>query len=201
MMSMLSRIAIGASTAALVLAAVVAPVTAVGAAPPACGNADLKASYKATDAAMSHRYGKIVLKNISGHRCTLAGYGGVSYVGGGNGTQVGAPADRVPGNEDTVVLQPGDKAKSTISETVAGVYSHERVQADRRRRLPRLRAERHRLAVHPAPHHRLQELRRAPDESPALPLTEPPSQAVRRASGRSRARRGRGRRTPSTSGR
>lgn len=122
-MSMLSRIAIGAITTALVLAAAVAPVTAVGAAPPACGNADLTASYKATDAAMSHRYGKIVLKNISGHSCKLAGYGGVSYVGGGNGTQVGAPADRVPGNEDTVVLQPGDKAKSKISETVAGVYS------------------------------------------------------------------------------
>ena len=117
-----TTVAIGASAAALVLAAVVVPVTAVGAAPPACGNADLKASYKATDAAMSHRNGKIVVKNISGHRCTIAGYGGVSYVGGGNGTQVGAPADRVPGNEDTVVLQPGDKAKSPISETVAGVY-------------------------------------------------------------------------------
>lgn len=122
-MRMLSTTAIGASAAALVLAAAVAvPVSAAGEAPPACGNADLKASYKATDAAMSHRYGKIVVKNISGHSCTIAGYGGVSYVGGGNGTQVGAPADRVPGNEDTVVLTPGDKAKSPISETVAGVY-------------------------------------------------------------------------------
>ena len=121
---MVKRSAIGAVAAGLALAASLVPVTTVSAAaPPQCSNADLKASYKATDAATGHFYGKIILKNVSSKPCKTGGYGGLSYVGDGNGTQIGAPADRTPGTEKTITLQPGDKVKSKITEVDAGVFS------------------------------------------------------------------------------
>lgn len=93
---------------------------------PACGNSDLKAGYHAHDAAMSHRYGRIVLTNMSDHRCATGGYGGLSYVGGGDGTQIGAAADRDGGAVRTIVLEPGAKAISRVDETVAEVYPRHR---------------------------------------------------------------------------
>ena len=87
-----------------------------------CTNAELVASYHATDAGMSHQYGKIVLKNVSDHACRTGGYGGLSYVGGGDGTQIGAPATRVPGHVRSIVVRPGQRVASRISETDAGVY-------------------------------------------------------------------------------
>ncbi len=58
-----------------------------------CTNAELVASYHGGDAAMSHVYGRIVLTNTSDHTCSIRGYGGLSYVGGGDGTQIGAAGD------------------------------------------------------------------------------------------------------------
>ncbi len=113
---------VAGSLALAVVAVVTPPVGAVATGAPECTNADLAASYHATDAAMSHRYGRIVLTNVSDHRCTTGGYGGLSYVGGGDGTQVGAAADRDGGPVRTVVLSPGDRAVSRVDETVAGVY-------------------------------------------------------------------------------
>jgi hypothetical protein len=118
-------------------AAVVLALAAVGAAPLAnaqasasqrraphwCTNAQLHASYHATDSATSHRFGRIVLKNVSHHRCRTGGYGGLSYVGHGNGTQIGAAADRDPGTVRVVVLRPGQRVRSDVSEAVAGVFS------------------------------------------------------------------------------
>ncbi len=109
--------------AALVVAGLVVPAGAGQATTIApCTNAELSASYHATDAAMSHRYGRIVLKNVSDHACRTGGYGGLSYVGGGDGTQVGAHADRVPGKVRSLVVEPGQKVVSPVSETVASVY-------------------------------------------------------------------------------
>ena len=54
-----------------------------------CTKANLSAKYKGGDAAMSHVYGWIVLRNTSEDSCYVKGYGGLSYVGGGNGTQSG----------------------------------------------------------------------------------------------------------------
>ncbi len=117
---------LGASAAALVVAGVLVAVPASaetsGQAVLVCTNAELAASYHAGDAAMSHRYGRIVLTNTSDHACSTGGYGGLSYVGGGDGTQVGAPADREPGKARSIVVQPGQKVVSRVSETVAGVY-------------------------------------------------------------------------------
>jgi hypothetical protein len=87
-----------------------------------CTKADLSAKYKGGDAAMSHVYGRIILHNVSDGACFVKGYGGLSYVGGGNGTQVGAPADRTPSSTPRTVLQPGDKVRSAVSETSTAPY-------------------------------------------------------------------------------
>jgi|SRR4051794_23104569 hypothetical protein len=87
-----------------------------------CRKADLSAKYKGSDAGMSHVFGRIILHNISDTACYVQGYGGLSYVGDGNGTQIGAPADRTPSNTPKTVLQPGDKVRSAVSETSTAPY-------------------------------------------------------------------------------
>lgn len=109
----------------LAMGAMVVPVptaSARGTVAPQCVSSDLHASYRATDAGMSHRYGRIVLRNVSDHSCRTGGYGGLSYVGNGDGTQIGAAADRTPSPVRTIVLQPGQRVVSAVSETVADVY-------------------------------------------------------------------------------
>jgi hypothetical protein len=95
---------------------------------PECAKANLSAKYKGGDAATSHVFGRIVLTNTSGDTCFVKGYGGLSYVGGGNGTQVGAPADRTPSATPKTVLAPGDKVRSAIVETSTGPYSKKECQ-------------------------------------------------------------------------
>jgi len=57
-------------------------------------------------------YEKIVLKNTGAHSCTLQGWSGVSFVGHGNGTQLGAAAkqDRTSAHAK-VTIKPGKTAK------------------------------------------------------------------------------------------
>jgi len=107
-----------------VLAMAPSSVAATGErAAPECTNKNLTATYKGGDAAMSHVYGRIVLRNTSDESCWVQGYGGLSYVGGGTGTQVGAAADRTPSSKPRVVLAPGDKVRSAVVETSTGPYS------------------------------------------------------------------------------
>jgi len=91
-------------------------------APGQCTNDDLTARYRGGDAATSHVYGRIVLKNTSDTACWVRGYGGLSYVGHGDGTQIGAAADRTPSKKPKTVLQPGDKVRSRVVETSTGPY-------------------------------------------------------------------------------
>lgn len=95
---------------------------AVARAVPECRASDLTATYRGTDAGMSHVYGKIVLTNTSDEPCSIQGYGGLSYVGDRNGTQIGAAADRTPSRTPKTVLQPGDKVRSAVAETTTGPY-------------------------------------------------------------------------------
>jgi hypothetical protein len=111
---------------ALAGAALAAGTSLVALAPPAgaatspwCGNADLHAAYHATDSGAGHRFGQIVLTNTSHHTCRTGGFGGLSYVGFGNGTRIGAPADRVASPHPVVALRPGQRVVSAVSETVA----------------------------------------------------------------------------------
>jgi hypothetical protein len=62
---------------------------------------------------MNQQRVSIVLTNTGSGACTVQGWPGVSFVGGGNGTQIGAAAtlDRnVP--HPTVTLQPGSSAQA-----------------------------------------------------------------------------------------
>lgn len=88
---------------------------------PKCTNADLKAGYRATDAGAGSRFGEITLTNVSDHPCSLGGFGGLSYVGGGDGTQVGAPAAR-EGKWRKVIMKPGQVAVSAVAESTAENY-------------------------------------------------------------------------------
>jgi hypothetical protein len=89
-----------------------------------CTNAELTASYHAGDAAMSHQYGRIVLRNTSDHACRTGGYGGLSYVGRGDGTQIGAPADRTRSRVRELVVRPGQRVVSPVVEVSADAYGH-----------------------------------------------------------------------------
>ncbi len=96
---------------------------ASGATVPACGNADLKASFVATGAGMSHVFGNLRLTNVSHHACRTGGYGGLSYVGKGNGKQIGAAASREPGTRvRTLTVAPGARVVSRVSMTTTGPY-------------------------------------------------------------------------------
>ncbi len=108
---------LAAVAASLVIGALGLPLPASGASIPECTNADLTASYHGGDAAMSHVYGRIVLTNTGDRACVTGGYGGLSYVGGGDGTQVGAAADREAGKVRLYVLQPGERVHSRVVET------------------------------------------------------------------------------------
>ena len=115
--------------AAAAVGAMVIPaggMPAVGAtrtAVPECTNSDLHASYHSEGGGLGHRFGRIVLRNTSDHRCETGGFGGLSYVAGDSGFQVGAAARRdhsIPVR--TIVLTSGQSAKSELSETVAANY-------------------------------------------------------------------------------
>ncbi|GAA4693775.1 DUF4232 domain-containing protein [Nocardioides nanhaiensis] len=104
---------------------VTTPLAAQAAAPgpvPQCSSAQLGYHYRAGGAATSHRYGRLVAENTGTTACRTGGYGGVSYVGGGDGTQVGAAATRAPGRVRTAVLQPGQRAVQAVDLTVAQAY-------------------------------------------------------------------------------
>ncbi|WP_170225271.1 DUF4232 domain-containing protein [Nocardioides albertanoniae] len=88
---------------------------------PKCTDPDLKAGYRSTDAGAGSRFGEITLTNVSDHACALAGFGGLSYVGGGDGDQVGKPATR-EGSWRKVIMKPGQVAVSAISEGTAANY-------------------------------------------------------------------------------
>src|SRR5690349_9860193 len=95
---------------AVLLAALLAPVDAgATVAVRSCTNADRTASYRATDAGAGHRYGRLILTDASSSRCRTGGYGGLSYVGDGAGTQIGHAATRDPGTVRSYVVRPGQR--------------------------------------------------------------------------------------------
>jgi hypothetical protein len=110
-----------ASAAGLAIAAGgLASALPAQAATASCSNSDLKASYRHSDDGAGHSYGWIVLRNTSTHSCSTGGFGGISYVGDGNGTQIGAPAVRTDAKAvKTIVLAPGQRVRSLLDEVNA----------------------------------------------------------------------------------
>jgi hypothetical protein len=104
---------------------------ATAASTPECTAGDLAASYHARGAGMSHRFGVLVLENTSAAACSVQGYGGLSYVGHGDGSQVGAAATRTPGATPRVVLEPGERARSAVQETSVAPYPRSECRPER----------------------------------------------------------------------
>lgn len=69
-------------------------------------------------------YRQIIFTNASDEECEITGYPGVSYVDAA-GEQVGAPADREPGESAEVVLAPGEMAVAPVNQTNAENYGAE----------------------------------------------------------------------------
>lgn len=67
-------------------------------------------------------YGTLTFTNTGSATCTLRGFPGVSYVGGGNGTQVGQAATRTDDKPTTKTLAPGKKAKAALRRSQPGNY-------------------------------------------------------------------------------
>ncbi|NQX11050.1 DUF4232 domain-containing protein [Microbacteriaceae bacterium VKM Ac-2855] len=81
---------------------------------------------------MSQYYFDIVFTNTSSTECTLEGYPGVSFVGDGNGTQIGDPAGEDPSVAVTTVTLAagGGTAVSHVHGTQPGAYDCTETQAD-----------------------------------------------------------------------
>lgn len=62
----------------------------------------------------------ITLINTGSSTCTLTGYPGVSFVGDGNGTQLGAAARRDGSTATTVTVDPGRSASAALRIAQAG---------------------------------------------------------------------------------
>lgn len=110
--------------AALATVGIVAPANAATFHPKRCATSQLTGKM-ADDGggAAGSTYVKIVLKNTGAHTCTLQGWPGVSFVGHGNGTRIGAPAkqDRTSVHA-TVKIKPGKTAKIPLRIAQASNY-------------------------------------------------------------------------------
>jgi hypothetical protein len=95
--------------------------------PARCATKDLRVSLTGGEGAAGSTYFELTLTNTSGRPCRTGGFGGVSLVGDGNGTQIGAPADRTETDKvRAITLQPDGKATATLRETNAENYSASR---------------------------------------------------------------------------
>ncbi len=109
--------------AATSAAAATSGATASGTAPPPsaaaaprCSSAALSVSLgTGGGVAAGTSYVDLVLTSTAGRSCTLEGWPGVSLVGDGNGTQLGAAAGRDPSSPPaTVTLAPGGSAHARL---------------------------------------------------------------------------------------
>lgn len=90
-----------------------------------CDAADLSGSLtaQAGGGSAGHEAYDIVLRNTGSSPCTLQGWPGVSFVGKGNGTQLGAPAtfDR-SSTHGTVTIAPGGVAHASVMVADASAF-------------------------------------------------------------------------------
>ena len=91
------------------------PGTASAHGAPACTHADLHVTVHPRGAAAGSIYVALRYTNVTDHACRTGGYGGLSFVGHGDGTQLGSPAVRAPGTPvRSFVLRPGQRATSLV---------------------------------------------------------------------------------------
>lgn len=89
-----------------------------------CGVGSLKITYRndTGGGGAGSVSGSLTFTNTGSGSCTLAGFPGVSFVGGGNGTQVGQAATRTDGAVKTRTLAPGKSVKASLRRTQPGNY-------------------------------------------------------------------------------
>ena len=91
--------------------------------PPPCSTAGLAVSLQGSQGAAGSSFSHLVLTNTTSHPCSTGGFAGVSYVGHGNGTQLGAPAERVSADQSRLlVLPPGGDVAAILRQADAGNY-------------------------------------------------------------------------------
>lgn len=128
-MNQISTLIAGAACAVTLTGAALVAVPTSGAAPtgptalPRCTNADLDASFVVTGGAAGSVYGRMRLTNESDHACVTGGFGGISYVGDGDGTQIGRSAVRERAAQArSYVVRPGQRLVSTVRMSNADNY-------------------------------------------------------------------------------
>lgn len=96
-----------------------------GSAPAACASGNLRASVATVPggASAGHQQLKIVLSNTGAAPCALQGWPGVSFVGQGNGMQLGAAARRDRSSASAAItLAPGASAHANLQVTNAANF-------------------------------------------------------------------------------
>ena len=101
-------------TAGLAVATLVSAPSSAQAAVAHCANANLAATLVNLQGTAGSRIGDLRLTNISRGQCWTRGYPGVSYVGFGNGTQIGRAATWDAGPVRTITLAPRQHADAPI---------------------------------------------------------------------------------------
>lgn len=89
---------------------------------PECKASTLALSFGGSDAGMSQQYTVLRFTNTGKQTCAIVGFPGVSFVTGGNGQQVGAPAVRNGKIGAQVNLAPGAVASTVLHTVDTGVY-------------------------------------------------------------------------------
>lgn len=125
-MNKISTLIAGAACAVTLTGAAALAVPTSGAAPaapPRCTNADLDASFVVADSGAGSTFGQMRLTNVSDHVCVTGGFGGISYVGGGDGTQIGRSAAREQQYAaKSYVVRPGQRLVSPVRMANADNY-------------------------------------------------------------------------------
>ena len=89
-----------------------------------CALSTLAITLGETQGAAGSRYVPIVFTNKGSAACTLDGYPAVSFVGDGNGTTIGPPADNDPTTTPaTQTVQPGSTVTALLRVAVAQNFS------------------------------------------------------------------------------
>lgn len=114
-MSTMTRRALAASACTLAVATGATTTAPAGAATtPHCTSGDLRVSLVDLDGAAGSTVGDLRLTNRTAGWCWTRGWPGVSWVGYGNGTQVGRAATWDAGTVTTVLLAPGRSAYAPV---------------------------------------------------------------------------------------
>lgn len=82
-----------------------------------CADDALSVAVTEADAGAGNLYYQVVFTNTGADSCELRGYPGVSVVGGGNGTQIGAAAAELQGGPQvaTYTLEPGGSMGAALT--------------------------------------------------------------------------------------